>query len=172
MSVSSEVGAAYLHIDFPDAQEISFNRARVRRAFTTIGRDLMKDARRLVVRRAVSRAGENPGFRSGRLAKSIGYVVPRASSRRPGFMVKVAHNMPEGSSRHIAGKDFYPAFLYYGVRRGAKRNKSHKAGASGGKPWRIEPRANYLATVVKRRRYMIQRFLFTELKASVRKKKK
>lgn len=171
MRVSSDAGAAYLHIDFPNAQELSFNRARVRRAFITIGRDLLRDSRRLVARRAISHAGQNPGFRSGTLAKSIGYVVPKATARRPGFMVKVAHNMPDGSSRQIPSKDFYPAFLFYGVRRGAKRRKSHKAGASGGKPWRIEPRANYLATAVKRRRYMIQRFLFNELQASVRAKK-
>lgn len=171
MSVTSDASAAYLHIDFPKTPDLNFNRARVRRAFISIGRQLLRDARRKVSRRAISKAGQVPGFRTGTLAKSIGYVVPRATARRPGFMVKVAHNMPEGASRQIPSKDFYPAFLHYGVRRSAKRKKRHHAGASGGKPWRISPRANYLAQAVKNRRYQIQRFLFSELQASVKAKK-
>ena len=37
-----------------------------------------------------------------------------------------------------------PAFLFYGVRRNAKRGKSHKKGSSGGTPWRIAPRGNFM----------------------------
>ena len=54
MSVTSDSSAAYLHIDFPKAPDLNFNRARVRRAFISIGRQLLRDARRKVSRRAIS----------------------------------------------------------------------------------------------------------------------
>lgn len=54
---------SFLHVDFQQPAEMRFNRARVRRAFVTIGQRHMRDARRLVMRRARSAAGENPGYR-------------------------------------------------------------------------------------------------------------
>lgn len=172
MTVEQSSSGAYLHVDFPDAMEIRFNKARVRRAFVEVGRKLLRDSRRRVSRRAISEAGQSPGFQSGDLAKSIGYYVPRPSSRRPGFMVKVSHNSKgEGASKDIPSEAFYPAYLYYGVRRGARRTKKHKKGASGGSQWRITPRENYLAKVMMDRSYWIQRTLFLALKASVRPEK-
>ncbi|MCZ5296728.1 hypothetical protein O5703_25955, partial [Escherichia coli] len=76
--------------------EMRFNRARVRRAFVTIGQRHMRDARRLVMRRARSAPGENPGYQTGRLARSIGYMVPRASKKRAGFMTRIAPNQRNG----------------------------------------------------------------------------
>lgn len=81
---------SFLHVDFQQPAEMRFNRARVRRAFVTIGQRHMRDARRLVMRRARSAPGENPGYQTGRLARSIGYMVPRASKHRPGFMARIA----------------------------------------------------------------------------------
>ena len=52
---------SFLHVDFQQPAEMRFNRARVRRAFITIGQRHMRDARRLVIRRARSAPGENPG---------------------------------------------------------------------------------------------------------------
>jgi len=134
---------SFLHVDFQQPAEMRFNRARVRRAFITIGQRHMRDARRLVIRRARSAPGENPGYQTGRLARSIGYMVPRASKHRPGFMARIAPNQRNGEgNRRITG-DFYPAFLFYGVRRGAKRRRSHHRGASGGSGWRLAPRNNF-----------------------------
>ncbi len=45
---------SFLHVDFQQPAEMRFNRARVRRAFVTIGQRHMRDARRLVMRRARS----------------------------------------------------------------------------------------------------------------------
>lgn len=168
MGFESSSSGVYLHVDFPGAQEIRFNRARVRRAFVDIGRTLLRDNRRAVARRSISGAGQAPGYQSGDLAKSIGYHVPRASGKRPGFMVKVSHNKGEGASKEIPSDRFYPAYLFYGVRRGAKRGRNHRRGASGGSPWRIAPRQNYFAKTLKYRSYEIQRTLFTALRASVR----
>ncbi|WP_097178330.1 hypothetical protein, partial [Salmonella enterica] len=119
---------SFLHVDFQQPAEMRFNRARVRRAFVTIGQRHMRDARRLVMRRARSAPGENPGYQTGRLARSIGYMVPRASKHRPGFMARIAPTRRSGEeNRRITG-DFYPAFLFYGVRRGEKRRRSHHRG--------------------------------------------
>ena len=51
---------SFLHVDFQQPAEMRFNRARVRRAFVTIGQRHMRDARRLVMRRARSAPGEKP----------------------------------------------------------------------------------------------------------------
>ncbi|HFV5445609.1 TPA: hypothetical protein ACH9SG_004913 [Escherichia coli] len=52
----------FFHVDVQQPAEMRFNRARVRRAFVTIGQRHMRDARRLVMRRARSAPGENPGY--------------------------------------------------------------------------------------------------------------
>lgn len=57
----------FFHVDVQQPAEMRFNRARVRRAFVTIGQRHMRDARRLVMRRARSAPGENPGYQTGRL---------------------------------------------------------------------------------------------------------
>lgn len=86
----------FFHVDVQQPAEMRFNRARVRRAFVTIGQRHMRDARRLVMRRARSAPGENPGYQTGRLARSIGYMVPRASKKRAGFMTRIAPNQRNG----------------------------------------------------------------------------
>jgi len=60
---------ALLHVDFKQPDELVFNRARMRRAFVTIGQVHMRDARRLVMHRARSAPGENPGYKTGKLAR-------------------------------------------------------------------------------------------------------
>ncbi|HHO9911233.1 TPA: hypothetical protein ACRZHF_003590 [Escherichia coli] len=52
----------FFHVDVQQPAEMRFNRARVRRAFVTIGQRHMRDARRLVMRRARSAPGKNPGY--------------------------------------------------------------------------------------------------------------
>jgi len=165
---------AFLHVDFVQPKELVFNRTRMRRAFVRIGQVHMRDARRLVMNRGRSLPGDNPAYQTGRLARSIGYYVPRASKNRPGLMVKIAPNQKNGEgNRHINGA-FYPAFLFYGVRRGAKRKKSHHAGASGGSDWRIAPRNNFMVEVLDKRRswtrYVLSRELRTSLRPQRRKK--
>ncbi len=125
---------AFLHVDFKQPKELEFNRARLRRAFVQIGRVYMRDARRLVIKRGRSDPGENPGYQTGRLARSIGYYVPKKTTRRPGLMVKISPNQKngQGNRRFPEGAPYYPAFLYYGVRHSAygmdkkdKRQKKH-----------------------------------------------
>ncbi|HAN8568488.1 TPA: hypothetical protein IGM80_005081, partial [Escherichia coli] len=112
--------------------------------------------------------GENPGYQTGRLARSIGYMVPRASKHRPGFMARIAPNQRNGEgNRHITG-DFYPAFLFYGVKRGAKRRRSHHRGASGGRGWRLAPRNNFMVETLEKNHSWTRYFLARELRKSLK----
>ncbi|RDT63694.1 hypothetical protein DXF97_33030, partial [Klebsiella pneumoniae] len=64
---------------------------------------------------------------------------------------------------------------FYGVRRGAKRKKSHHRGASGGSGWRVAPRNNYMTEVLDKRRSWTRYVLSRELRKSLlpqRRKKK
>ncbi|KEN09245.1 lexA DNA binding domain protein [Escherichia coli 7-233-03_S3_C3] len=108
------------------------------------------------------------GYQTGRLARSIGYMVPRASKHRPGFMARIAPNQRNGEgNRRITG-DFYPAFLFYGVRRGAKRRRSHHRGASGGSGWRLAPRNNFMVETLEKNRSWTRYFLARELRKSLK----
>ena len=62
-SHGAAMATPFFHVDVQQPAEMRFNRARVRRAFVTIGQRHMRDARRLVMRRARSAPGENPVIR-------------------------------------------------------------------------------------------------------------
>lgn len=158
----------FFHVDVQQPAEMRFNRARVRRAFVTIGQRHMRDARRLVMRRARSAPGENPGYQTGRLARSIGYMVPRASKKRAGFMTRIAPNQRNGKGNRMISGDFYPAFLFFGVRGGAKRRRSHHRGASGGSGWRLAPRNNFMVETLEKNRSWTRYFLARELRKSLK----
>lgn len=161
-----------LHVEFEQPKDMVFNRTRMRREFISIGRDHMRDARRLVMRRTTSKAGENPAYKTGRLARSIGYYVPRASKNRAGLMVRIAPNQKRGEGNRLIEGDFYPAFLSYGVRRGAKRKKSHHRGKSGGNGWRIAPRNNFMVQVLESRQSATRNQLTRALQASLKPQKR
>ncbi|WP_455424798.1 hypothetical protein [Dryocola sp. LX212] len=185
MAVNKSGSGDYIHVDFPGAQTINFKRPVVRRAFAKIGRAIQEAARDRVSQRHGSRPGEDPGYYSGRMARSIGWFVPRATSRRPGFMVKISPNQKKGremtaietrSGPHSSG--FYPAYLQFGVRRGAqaqtkagrggKQVRVKKAGASGGSGWRIVPRANFMTESLNDKRAWTEKTLFAALKRAVK----
>lgn len=117
---------------------IDFDRKKIRKAMRSLGADVRKEARRLVARRAISGAGEYPGRQTGRLMRSI-----KARVSRSGFLVRVA---PTKTSEM---KDFYPAFLGYGV-TGRARRKDHKAQVKDGR-WKVAPRGNYMTDALEHR---------------------
>ncbi|EGT5654209.1 hypothetical protein JD793_000266 [Citrobacter braakii] len=168
-------GGSYVHVDFQGMKTIDFNRRIVRRAFGKIGQVIQKDARNRISQRHGSRPGEDPGYWSGATARSIGYYVPRATGSRPGFMVKIAPNQKRGRGmtplklhEGPGSSGFYPAYLFYGVRRGAVRTKSHHKGASGGSGWRIAPRGNYMTAALANKKYWTERTLFNALRRAVK----
>lgn len=119
---------------------IDFDRRKVRKSMGVIGRDVQKEARRLIARRAISGADEYPGRRTGRLWRAVKYHVSRS-----GFMVKI---QPDKTGEM---KDYYPAYLYYGVRkmRSLALAKRHKKQPEG--PYRLAPRANFMTDALDNR---------------------
>ncbi|QLI83176.1 hypothetical protein HZU75_04205 [Chitinibacter fontanus] len=123
------------------------------------GQDVRKAARALIASKVRSSAGENPGKQTGKLYRSLGYKVSRS-----GFMAVIEH-------KKIAGmKDFYWAYLYYGVRRGAKRRKDHKKQQANGSGWRIAPRNNYIVDALDARRTTVQRTIADSVKRALKPK--
>lgn len=138
---------------------IDFDRKKVRQAMRRAGRDVQKEARRLVARRAVSEAGQYPGKRSGDLQRSIQVTVSRS-----GFLVRVGPLNKSGKM-----KVFYPAILFYGHRgqgigklaagmgvgSSNRRRRGERARAiaeRSGRGFVLEPRGNYMVDALDTRR--------------------
>ena len=82
-----------------------FDTKVLKKNFRKVGGEVRKIARRLVSKKAISRAGGFPGMDTGLLRKSI-----QAKVSRSGFSVGIA-------SYPINGMDvFYPPFVYWGHR--------------------------------------------------------
>lgn len=112
-------------------KRIDFDKRLVRKAMRSIGTRVRKLARQKVSGKASQRAGQYPGKRTGELRRSI-----KSKVSRPGFLVVVR---PEKTERM---KDFYPAFLWYGVTGNARRKDRRSQPKNG--VWRIAPRDNYM----------------------------
>ncbi|MFM0328178.1 hypothetical protein [Paraburkholderia strydomiana] len=161
-----------VHVGWTGHSRIDFDKKRIRKVMRARGRDIQKEARRLVARRAISEAGQYPGRDSGTLWRSI-----KAKVSRSGFLVRIA---PQKTAE--MGKDFYPAYLWFGVRQGRALGKV-AAGQGVGKSnrrrrgaraietsarslngWRIEPRANYMTEALARRREVSENAIKNALK--------
>lgn len=103
------------------------------------GKLIRRDARRLVARAAVSKAGEYPGKDSGTLAKTISF-----KKFRSGLGVYITHKMKSGQYR-------YPFALV---------NGSAETG--------LEPRADYIADTFESRKVYVQAMLRSSLRKSIR----
>lgn len=86
---------------------IDFDGKQIRKTMRLLGREVQKEARRLVARRAISGAGDYPGRQTGAMWRAIKYRVSK-----PGFLVRIQPDKTEEM-----GKDFYPAFLSYGSKK-------------------------------------------------------
>lgn len=101
---------------------IDYDRKAMSKALAGGGKDVIKEARRIVSSRAISAPGGNPGEISGALKRSIG-VVTKGSK---GGWIKVGpRRTKEMEAKAKKAKwAFYPAFLFYGSPKTglAKRN--------------------------------------------------
>lgn len=143
--------AAYLHFgEFDSYGKLDFDKKAIRKGMRRVGALVRTEARRLVNKKGARSSGSDyPARDSGLLYRSI-----RAKVSRPGFLVKIA-------PQKIAGmKDFYPAYLHYGVKRGQrlarlKSGESHTRArqreriklreSRRNNAWLIEPRGNFMA---------------------------
>ena len=144
--------AAYLHFgEFDSYGKLDFDKKAIRKGMRLVGALVRREARALVNQQTPSSGGEYPSRAEGLLYRSI-----RAKVSRPGFLVKIA-------PQKIAGmKDFYPAYLHYGVKQGgrlkavpqiavgkkSRRKKGERAAALAARAagaWSLEPRKNFMA---------------------------
>ena len=150
----------YLHVEgFEQFDREAFNMRKVRAGMRKVGKLIVGKAQ---MNLALAR-GESgyPINRTGATLESINYKV----SRR-GFLVRIS---PTKTSRMEA---FYPAYLHYGVRKGAKvrgRGPGVKRRARGQRQallearrnngWRISPRDNYMTDALTDSRAEVQTIL-------------
>lgn len=124
---------------------IDFDRRKVRAWIRKAAGEVRKEARGLVARRGTSNGSEYPGKQHGLLQRSIRVRLARVSEQGGlwGWVGPVK----------IAGmKDFYPAILVHGVKKGRPRLKSHKKHTEvSTAKWRIEPRGNYMQDALEKR---------------------
>lgn len=151
----------YLHVEgFDDLPKDFFDKRKVRAGMRKAGRLV---AQRAQLALALAKGRDNyPVSRTGTTVDSI-----KVKLSRSGFLVRVAPQKTGGM------KEFYPAYLHFGVKRGArirglgggkrrargKRAELIAARQSG--EWRIKPRANYMANALEDTREDVQRILKT-----------
>lgn len=157
----------YLHIEGFDqfGREI-FDKREVKKGMRRAGQLVM---RRAQLNLALARGQDNyPINRTGRTIESIRFKVSRA-----GFLVKVAPRKTPSM------KEYYPAYLHYGVKRGARvrglasgkrRGKGERAAALAQRAasgWRIAPRANYMEDALQDEKAKVQAILTAAFAAAL-----
>lgn len=157
----------YLHIEGFDqfGREI-FDKKQIRKGMRRAGQLV---ARRAQLSLALARGQNNyPVSRTGRTVEAIRFKVSRA-----GFLVKIA------PSKTPDMKDYYPAYLHYGVKRGARvrglasgkrRAKGERAAAltqRAASGWRIAPRANYMEDALQDEKAKVQAILSAAFAAAL-----
>lgn len=160
---NTPMGEVKVGLDFH--KTIDYDSRAMRRALIKGAAEVRKAARRLIARRAISAPGEFPGQSSGTLRRSIG-VIAKGSK---GGWIKIG-------VRKTAGMDaFYPAFLFYGVKKmrriaaaapgeGVGKSNRRKRGAraalvaerNASTGYIVAPRANYIIAALDSKRDLVK----------------
>lgn len=90
-----------------------FDKKELKAAIRKGGVVVQKESRRLIASRAISGAGDFPGYDTGAMSRSIKVKVGAGG----GYAKVSPHKTPE------MGKDYYPAYLVYGTSRGIEKRK-------------------------------------------------
>lgn len=115
---STNLGGISVYATIEGHSRIDFDKRAIKKVLRKAGGDIRKAARRLVARRAVSSPGDFPGRDTGALLRSIKLKVSSG-----GFWAKVEpQKTPEM-------KSFYPAFLFYGTKRGVAKRGNYMIAA-------------------------------------------
>lgn len=122
-------------------RRIDFEAKRLRPILRRLGNEVRNDARRLIARKAISKAGEYPGQTTGRTKKSLIVRISRA-----GYAAIVE---PKKEPWMTARSDFYPSILTYGT--------AH-----------IKPRKNYIVDAAQRRRNAARQAIYEGLRRALR----
>jgi hypothetical protein len=97
----------------PEFNRLLFDKRELKAAIRKSGAVVRAEARRLISSRAVSGAGEFPGYDSGAMSRAIKIKVGSGGG--------YARVMPYRTAQ--MGDDYYPAYLFYGTRRGLQPRK-------------------------------------------------
>ena len=129
-----------LHINETDNfTQYDFDRKYIRKSMRKASKIVRDRAKQLV--NVTGKRNNYPQKRTGTLSKSI-----RTKLSKSGFLSRTAPQKTE------AMKEFYPAFLHYGVKnnplKGAERARARRRGTLTG-PWRIKPRNNYMVDALR-----------------------
>ncbi len=118
-----------------------FDPAEVKKGMRRVGKDVTKIARKLISRKTISKAFENPGKVTGALQASVS-----AKTSKSGFSAIVASRDTAGFRKKTDGDFFYPYALVYGhvgpgnqMRRSGKRVHRKNEGKKV-----AQPRANFV----------------------------
>ena len=171
--VKGGYGGTEVHVGLTFHKFIDYDRKVLRRAMVKGAAEIRKEARRLVARRAISAAGQFPGASTGVLRKAIG-VVSKGSR---GGWIKVGVKKTNGMD------SFYPAFLFYGVKKlgkierlapgeGLGKSNRRKRGdrarlvaeRKSSTGYVVAPRANYLSAAMMARRESVRDGIRSALK--------
>lgn len=152
MSNSASV-EGYLHLEGYEAfDRKAFNMRKVRAG--------MRRAGKLIVGRAqmnLALARWQAGYPVSRTGETVGSIKYRVS--RSGFLVRIAPTKTESM------KQFYPAYLHYGVRLGSRgigrprKERKALAASRAQNGWRISPRDNYMTDALVDSRSDVQSIL-------------
>lgn len=174
--VKSAYGGTEVHVGLKYHSYIDYDRKVLRRAMVKGASEIRKEARRLIARRAISAAGEFPGSTTGTLKRSVGIV----SKGSKGGWIKIGVKKTTGMDK------FYPAFLFYGVKKlgkierlapGEGRGKSNRrkrgdrakivAERKASTGYVIAPRANYIMAALDAKRDHVKTIIQEALKGAL-----
>lgn len=144
----NDMGLGRIEVGLEFHKTIDYDRKAMRKALAGGGRDVIKEARRIVSNRAISAPGGAPGEITGALKRSIGLVTKGSK----GGWIKVG---PKRTDEMVAKAKktkwaFYPAFLFYG---------SSKTG--------LAKRSNFMIDALQNKREAVRSVIRAALKDSL-----
>jgi hypothetical protein len=100
-----------------------FDKRELKAAIRKGGAVVRKEARRLIASRAISAAGEIPGYDSGAMSRSIKVKVGSGGGYAKVMPYMTQQMINNSKSAKYPDGAFYPAFLMVGTRRGLRPRK-------------------------------------------------
>ena len=173
MSNSASIDG-YLHVEgFDSFEREVFDKRKIRAGMRKVGLLITQRAQMNLV---LGRGQDGyPVNRTGATVESVGFKVSRS-----GFLVRIS------PTKTTAMKEFYPAYLHYGVKKGRKLGKLDPGKGKGKSnrraigvrsaalaeraagEWRIMPRDNYMADALQDSSSQVQSILSAAFAAALR----
>lgn len=172
MSNSASIDA-YLHVEgFDSFQRDAFDKRKIRAGMRKVGRLVTQRAQMNLVL-----GKDQDGYpinRTGETVQSISFKVSRS-----GFLVRIS------PTKTTSMKEFYPAYLHYGVKKGrrpgklapgkgngksnrrAKGERARLVAERAAGEWRITPRNNYMVDALQDAAPQVQSILSAAFAAAL-----